>query len=387
MFEKEFNIAIIISQLQQGELNVSQQQRLDQWLAEDPANEQLFAALFDQAIIQEKLAQFNKANEERGWAQVVAAITQTEPKQQTAKLWPKIVAVAAIVAIVFGIWIFNGHNQTSSTAHYGGDVAPGKYGASITLSSGEVIRLKGNETRLLNGESLKYAKDHVLTIPGGSIKYLVASTAKGQTYQLVLADGTKVWLNADAKLTFPSKFEHNRRAVTLSGEGYFEVSKDTKRPFIVESLGQKVEVLGTHFNINAYPDESLVNTTLLEGVVRVSLLGKKQSVRLVPGEQAHSSQYQLNKNAVSTAEVVAWKDGYFRFNDEPIESVMRKLSRWYNIEVTYEGKPTQERLNGRISRNKNISQVLNALEDTKAVHFKIVQGDAFGKGRRIIVMQ
>lgn len=264
------------------------------------------------------------------------------------------------------------------------DIKPGKNGATLTLSNGKKIYLSSTS----NGELAKEAGISIRKTSDGSLMYEVQSslhasskintiaTAKGETYQLRLPDGTNVWLNAASSLTFAANlYQNGIRKVELAGEAYFEVAKDKKHPFFVESNKQTVEVLGTHFNINAYQDESVIKTTLLEGVVRLN----HQTV-LRPDEQAtlHSTG-KVEVESVDINEVIAWKNGKFIFNSEDITSVMRKLSRWYNVQVIYQNDQPSATFTGVISRYDNISKILDKINYTGAVHLTI-------EGRRIIVM-
>ena len=193
-----------------------------------------------------------------------------------------------------------------------------------------------------------------------------------------LPDGTNIWLNAASSVKFPVVFSQSERRVELQGEAYFEVAKDKSKPFIVTTSGQSVTVLGTHFNISSYPDDSETKTTLLEGSVKVNALGSSKIIK--PGEKAVRTKKGFEVSRADVEETMAWKNGYFRFSDEQMEDVTRKLSRWYNVEFVFEGQPSAERFNGIISRNKNLGQVLKMLEKTKAIHFQ-------KRGRRIIVKQ
>lgn len=188
-----------------------------------------------------------------------------------------------------------------------------------------------------------------------------------------------VTLNAASSLKFPASFTGlANRKVELSGEAYFEVAKDKKHPFIVQSGSQEVEVLGTHFNVNTYPDEKAAKTTLLEGSVKVSANGNAHL--LIPGQQSILTNNTVDIVTANIKETMAWKNGYFRFNDDRIDEIMPLLSRWYDVEVNYEGKISDERFSGTISRYKNINEVLAMLSYSNAVKFKI-------EGRRITVMK
>lgn len=325
---------------------------------------------------------------------------QTLPEKKYLKLLPRIiVAAAAVAAIVFGIWFYNpgSHADTPFRNEFGAgaqDIAPGKNGATITLANGKVIQLSdaksgvviGSEFSYSDGSDVRYSSGASSLTPSelrgadGKAQILTASTAKGQTYQFTLPDGTKVWLNADSKLEFPSNFNGiKERNVRLFGEGYFEVAKDKAHPFIVATDKQKVEVLGTHFNINSYADEGSVKTTLLEGSVRVDRTGRA-AVVLKPNQQSVvSGTKQTDVNTVDVNDVVAWKNGKFVFVREDVRSIMNKIARWYDVQIVYEGDVKGKALGGSVSRFKNVSEVLEMLSATKAVQFRI-------EGRKVIVM-
>lgn len=390
MFEKEFDIANLISLQQKGVLDAAKQSELDSWLAARPQNRMLYEQLAQAGTVQDSLQKFSAISEERAWSKVLGGITTLADHDPIRKLWPKLFAAAAAVTVVMlGFLLYRSsmneslHPATESVIN---DISPGGNGATLTLSNGQIIKLNASKAgALINGTSMSYQDGSGITSPDGqqladTKMAVTASTANGQTYCFTLDDGTRVWLNSGSTLNFPKAFSGKERRVRLEGEGYFEVAKDRSRPFLVESKRQILQVLGTHFNINNYSDEQNVKTTLLEGSVEVSTPSSQQRLKLVPGEQSLVSDHSLSKQTVDVAVETAWRQGYFRFNDEPIESVMRKLSRWYNIEVVYQNGIPKHRLNGRVSRSNHISKVLNALKTTNAIHFKI-------EGRRVTVMK
>jgi len=218
-----------------------------------------------------------------------------------------------------------------------------------------------------NQQRNAYPDTNLLTVPQGGI------------FQTVLSDGTKVWLNSATTLKYPVAFAGSERRVTLSGEAYFEVAKNKHMPFKVCVNGMDIQVLGTHFNVMAYRDEGMVKTTLLEGSVKLkSQTGK---ALLIPGQQgiyaAHKPDFDIKP--VSTADIVAWKDGYFIFDNVPLHDIMKSISRWYNVDVFFKDNINSNSFGGTISRYEDIRVVLKALEETGSVHFKI-------EGRRVIVM-
>lgn len=293
--------------------------------------------------------------------------------------WKKI-AVAASVLVAIGIGthvLFQKSDQSPVAVASKGsdDKEPGKTGAILTLSNGSKIVLDSAGNGLLanqNNTAVSKKNGGVVYTAGSDAQavYNTMTTPRARQYNLELSDGTKVWLNASSSITFPTSFAANERKVILTGEAYFEVAKDKKRPFRVSVNDMQVNVLGTHFNINAYDDEAAVNTTLLEGSVLLTEKGKK--VLLKPGQQAQkqkSGVIIVNDN-VNLDEVMGWKNGVFYFDNASLQTVLRQLSRWYDVDVVFEkGTPTRT-FEGEIQRNLQLSQVLKILEKNK-VHFKI----------------
>lgn len=291
-------------------------------------------------------------------------------------------AAAAIILLCFSVTMFAylskekpTLSETTAKVH---DITPGGNVAILTLSNGKKIVLDDTTQTVLakqagvkivksNGGQLLYVVDRN-NVSDGPVGFNIAETPKGGQYQIHLADGTVVWLNASSSLRFPVRFAGHERMVELTGEAYFDVSHDASKPFIVKTADQHVQVLGTQFNLNSYPDEPSAITTLLEGSIKVKSNHSGKASVLKPGEQSLLSASQFTVQTADVEEAVAWKNGYFRFQDEKIESIMRKLGRWYNMDhVKYVGSPSQELFTGKISRFRNISQVLNMLEKKQMV--------------------
>jgi transmembrane sensor len=306
------------------------------------------------------------------------------------KLWPRIAAVASILLILsFGTYFLLHKQPPQQYAQIKvQDIGPGGNKAVLHLANGHKISLSDASNGELNkqgGSSIKktadgsvvYASKHI----DGAMVYDTLTIPCSGTYHLTLSDGSKIWLNATTSIRYPESFSGKERKVELLyGEAYFEVVHDSKMPFRVTNGNQIIEDIGTHFNVSAYENENEIKTTLLEGAVRVSVNGYVKMLK--PGQQSivQSINSPIIIKEANTEEAVAWKNGYFRFNDEKIEPIMRKLSRWYNIDVVYEGPITNEGFYGKISRFRNISGVLNLLKGSKGVHFKV-------EGRRVTVMQ
>jgi hypothetical protein len=308
------------------------------------------------------------------------------------KLFKNWMAIAAsIVGVLVLTYIF--FNRIEKKSKYSPTVCMRKNhhtkltkaGVVLTLSNGAVIPLShltdGNIAR--DGKTTIVKKEDKLVFHGQQADLATSSpdnlltTAQGAQYQLQLSDGTKVWLNAASSLRFPSVFKGRERLVQLTGEAYFEVSKNPEMPFIVQTGASKIKVLGTHFNVMAYSDEKTLKTTLLEGAIR--FMSKKGDIDVKPGEQvelAADGAMLLNKN-VDLNDVVAWKRGFFHFEHENLESIMLQLSRWYGIEVVYKSK-VNALFFAEMPRNTALTDVLKALELAGKVKFEV-------SGRKVIV--
>ena len=308
--------------------------------------------------------------------------------------WPHIAAAAAILFIAFTsiyLWLSPKQygQQTAQSNKISGntkeEIVPGGNKAVLTLSDGSNIILdsihQGVLTKQGNAKVVKLHRAALAYSAGdaksGKIVYNTLSTPRGGEYQLILPDGTKVWLNASSSIYFPTAFKGKERNVTITGEAYFEVAKNAAMPFNVTVKDVQIQVLGTHFNIMAYDDENSMNTTLLEGSVKIS----EGSINkmLVPRQQS-----RINKTGgikvvdADIEEVMAWKNGWFQFNSYDIKEIMREISRWYDVEVVYEGKIPTGHFSGLVSRGNDISQVLKIMQ-AGGVRFKI-------EGRKVIVL-
>lgn len=268
------------------------------------------------------------------------------------------------------------------------DINAGKEGAILTLSDGSQVVLdsmgnglialqSGSRVKLVDRQ-LQYEQNAAPSSP--VIAYNTMTIPRGRQYRLLLPDGTRVWLNAASSITYPTAFSGPERRVRITGEAYFEVAHNKRKPFKVTVNDRTfIEVLGTHFNINAYSDENGINTTLLEGSVKV--IANNSTQMLAPGQQARidgrTAAISLIPDA-NTGESIAWKDGRFAFADADLPAVMRKLSRWYDIEVEYRGNIPQDKFSGEIDRSLSLSQVLKGLASTR-INYTI-------EGRKLIIL-
>jgi transmembrane sensor len=291
--------------------------------------------------------------------------------------WKKILAAASIL-LLLGIGYYNYNQKTTLptvVAVEKNKITPGTSGAILTLADGSQIVLDSVANGVLANQNSTVVskKDGTLVYSGGNTNTAAQNsmvTPRGRQYQLVLSDGTKVWLNASSSITFPTTFVQNERRVSITGEAYFEVAKDKNHPFIVTANATEVKVLGTHFNINSYPEEKSTKTTLLEGSVEVR--NRNEKSLLHPGQQAVQtiSGALSVKNIENFDEVMAWRKGLFYFSNTSLENVMQQLSRWYDVAIVFEKGVVPRNFDGEISRELNLDEVLKILE-TNNIHFKI----------------
>lgn len=310
-------------------------------------------------------------------------------------VWFKIAAaLLAVGAISLLLFRQQAPKETKAIAQQVG--SPGKDAAVLTLKDGSVISLtdirNGSVVALQGGVEVQKNKNGELVYR--AVEQDAAATAavnkittnRGNQYQVILPDGSKAFLNANSTLTYPLKFAQNARTVRMTGEIYFEISKlevqtggDKKRiPFYVETAEQKIEVLGTHFNVNAYPDEPYTTTTLLEGSVRVTSLKRNESVLLKPGQRSLLSE-RLRIDNTDSSQDVSWTQGDFVFKGEELSSLLRKISRWYNVDVECPQRLEKLKFDGMVSRSQPLSTIIDMLEITGKVKIKI-------NGRRLIVI-
>lgn len=391
-FEEAFNIADSIMKYLRNELSESEKIRLDEWLSESPDNRDLFNRLQDEYFMLRQQQSLKSFDAEAALKKIKENINQESTvvsiKKNRNKWWMAAAAILVVAASLTYIFILKQNNAgeassqlVKSTTPAKDDVQPGSNKAILTLADGSTIELdavnngmlakQGNMKVIkLSGDKLAYEK------ADGSIKdiqYNTISTPRGGQFQLVLADGSHVWLNAASSITFPTSFAGDKREVSISGEAYFEVAHHAGKPFRVSANNVIVQVLGTHFNMSAYANEGNISTTLIEGAVKV--IDGKASAVIKPGEQAivknSSEQISVLKD-VNLESIIAWKNGKFNFQEEDIHSIMRKLERWYDIKVTIQQDVTKEKFVGVISRDVQLSQILRMLEKTGVVGFSVV---------------
>jgi len=392
MFESEFYISKLISLSIKNELSQEQEQELNAWLNKDAKNVLFFDRFCSDQQFQHDFSKYLSKEREPVWNKVMIGLG--EPSAISISNRPKLklntyLSAAAVIALICaGIWMFYPepvkHPKQNSIASEN-TIKPGTFGATLTLSNGKMIRLGGTKKETLTedaGVTISKSQDGQLLYEinndgnnhGGTN---TLSTDYGETYIVVLPDRTKVWLNSASTLTYRTNFSNgSNREVKLTGEAYFEVSKDRQRSFLVVTNNQQVKVLGTHFNVSSYADDQAEKTTLLEGSVRMSAANMSETLK--PGQQGQLLNGRIKLSYVDTELAVAWKNNEFLFDAEDIEDVMKSIKRWYNVDVVYDGPKPVKRFTGGISRFDKVSKVLDVIESTGAAHFVI-------KGRTIYV--
>ena len=385
-FCNSFQQAQFILKYLRDELTIQEKNELETWLGANENTRILFEELTNEQLIKNELQFFDTVFTDAAWQKIEGRITAPAKlvSIKTNRRWWYVAAAVIFLVGAFPVYRFV-LKQPSTTPPIAkrptgkDDVAPGGNKAILTLADGSTIILdnaaNGDLTSQGNTKVIKLDGQLAYTTDGATteVVYNTISTPRGGQYQIILADGSKVWLNAASTLRYPTSFIGKERKVELTGEGYFEVAKNAAMSFKVNVDGKgEVEVLGTHFNINSYSDEEFVKTTLVEGKVKVAYAGTE--AMLSPNQQAIFSRKNNTLSVDKDADVnkaIAWKNGFFEFDNYDIVSIMRQLSRWYDVDVQFVGNISAQFYSGSIPTQVNISQVLYMLEQAGGTEFKV----------------
>jgi transmembrane sensor len=399
MANEPHEIAELIALSLQAPLDEEQQRRLDAWRLANEENEQLFEKFKDGQWVSAQLAVMYESDKEAKQKKLAHSIVPRSIMIKVKNWYYYAAAACVLILLSIGYLWMNKEKPmpvVQQEERFKNDVPPGSdQRAMLVLADGRTIYLEqakdgslvqqGSVNVVKRGGELKYESGSGSNKPA-AITYNTLRTPRGGQYQLVLPDGSKVWLNAATVLRFPVAFTGKERRVELSGEAYFEITKDATKPFkVVVNPGsktlQEIEVLGTHFNVSAYDEEPSANTTLLEGSIRITSGAKSENTfsrRLLPGQRVIVSR-STHDFTVTTPEdpasAIAWVNGKFSFEKSDLASIMRELGRWYDIQVTYEGTSQTKKLNtgsGEIDRMIPLSELLSTLEQMSTTRFKIV---------------
>ncbi|WP_312191137.1 FecR domain-containing protein [Sphingobacterium sp.] len=356
----------------QDELTSEQRQELDKWIDQSPYHSIIAERTKNQANLSKDLAIYQKFNAEIAWEKFDSH-TVSAPKAAIKKLNPQLIGWVAACLLLLSTCLTIYLNNTQVTKYVEKPITkitPATKGALLILSDGKKILLdtvKDGLIKLENGAVAEVANGQLSYRQSDNLNVTnTITTNSGRHYQMTLADGTKVWLNANSSISFPSAFQGNTRNVMIQGEVYFEVMKNKNKPFIVAAPnGLKIEVTGTKFNLNTYANENTWKTTLIEGHVNVHLDGR--SLALIPGAQARVDRTKRNVTIIRNIDpeqAIAWKNGLFNFEGATLPEIMRQIERWYAIKVDYKGPVQKIDFFGEISRNESLDDIIRALQES-----------------------
>lgn len=380
MFD-QIDIETLILKYLQGKLAEGEKRQLDEWLKDD-RNKKLFSRLVNKQRILVKMERLDEYDWEKSWKVMERKLR--ERKKFSWKYWGMVASLLGIVLL--GTWVFMEKNEKKSPVVVMRGVEPGGVFAELVLPDGKIVELNKDSNNLFLGESGKVLRNEngVLFLTQDSVQlqkvgYSEIRTPRGGEYQVVLPDNSIVWLNADSKLRFPLTFSGKERRVFASGELYFQVAKDSLSPFRIEVEGlYEVEVLGTEFNVRAYSDLPSA-TTLVDG--RVLIRDKGTKVVLKSGEQAVKGKHgEVVVREVDVAPYIAWKQGYFLFEDERLEDILNELARWYDVNIFFENSSVrEERFSVDMPRHESFEEVLRLIEQTRSIQIEIEGNNVFVK--------
>lgn len=390
-FDHLFEISRLISGYLKNDLSVDEQLALDEWLSASPDNRERFVRLTAAGKLKDDYESFGQVNHQAAWGNIVRRSGYAAPRQRSFNRARIGYAAVLFLTLCAGAYFLVHKTPIDQTAFVKtnlikNDIPPGTNKAILTLANGQKLVLDdakdGPLTSQGNTAISKTASGRIVynasqaDTHSATVAYNTISTPAAGKWEIILPDHSHVWLDAKSSIRFPTAFHGNQRRVEITGQAYFEVAYNKAQPFVVNSRGQVVEVLGTHFNINAYAEEPAIKTTLLEGSVKVN--GK---MVLKPGEQSVNAGNVISVSPVDTENTTGWKNDDFVFNNQTFGEAMREIARWYDVEIIYDHVDTNHLLpGGWISRKNNISAVLKVIAATEGVHFKI-------EGRRITIEQ
>ncbi|MRG45275.1 DUF4974 domain-containing protein [Chitinophaga sp. SYP-B3965] len=374
MISKE-DITALLKQYESGACSPKEKVLLERWFAERQASSGWQWSSEEERLQVQQLMR----------AYIEDQIFRKQPKKRSAGIFTlKKIAIAASLLLCFlaAAWLFRMNSPAKKVERFYTEkaVKPGSHAARLTLPDGSEIPLddttagvlfnKGGVkiSKLANGQLVYDAPFRQENVDTGNN---TLSIPRGGQYRITLPDGTIVWLNSATSLTWPVTFNGKERVVLLSGEAYFDVAKNSEQPFKVKAGHAEILATGTSFNISAYEDEDKVSTTLVEGGVNVTV--PNSMVNLKPGQQAiiFSGSSSIQKKEVDTDQALAWMQGNFLFEDQDIRSIMRNIARWYNVEISFEGKPNPMKFGGTYSRSKGLEELLKHLESLSGIRFRI----------------
>ncbi len=376
MESKHFRAAELISLFVKDQITASELQELKRMMVDFPELEDWVKERGVKMVqVQERLGYYQQLDTQVEWEHVLNKAEESNVKSILPKKWLAVAASVILVASVGGLIFKYGPSKQSRGRALPEQVkvSPGTNMAILTLSDGSQVLLEehtsktiadGNISLQIHNNQIDYTASDVDEVSVHKLE-----VPRGGTYHIQLADGTKVWLNADSELEFPSAFPGNERNVTVKGEAYFEVAKDATRPFKVHVEGTEVEALGTAFNINTHLHGQKVKTILTEGRVKVSEGGNNKIINA--GYETISGQGDIQIRIADMEEALSWRDGYFYFNSKDLADILGEVARWYKVDIDMQIQPSKERYVGGIKRSESIAAVCKTLSDLTAYRFVI----------------
>lgn len=376
------HIASLIHKLKDKEsLTAEEQQQLLHWRQADEVNERMYHTLHDREAMVKEIQQLQRYDTAAGWKELAGRL-QLQQTAQVSKVYRMrrfLSAAAVLLLITGGAWLLlRPHTAVppaGRSSAYHNDVAPGSSKATLTLADGSTIALDNAHSGQLAQQgkvSITQHNGQLAYQPAGkeaALLYNTMTTPRGGQFQLVLPDGSKVWMNAASAIRFPAAFNGKERLVELTGEAYFEIAPLAAKPFIVKVNDTRVTVLGTQFNVMAYTEEAASRTTLVEGLVKVEK--GQQQLLVKPGQQALAGRELVLDEQADVEEALAWKNGRFQFGEQTsITSLMRQVANWYDVDVVYHGTVTNH-IGGSVPRTATLAHLLKVLEATGVVHFTL----------------
>ncbi len=399
MASEKTHIIYLLQRYKQGRCTEDELRQLHRYVSADQQADEIDEALATSLLEMGSEPQLKEEKLEYLYQAIAAKTTQTKQRRIRRSAWIYAAAASVLLAVTVSFYFYSHHvaqPDLPTTAVAEADVAPGGNRATLTLADGRVIKLSERQNGIVMHDRIRYDDGAAVLDDGGSTAapadatapvFYQLATPRGGTYQITLPDGTKVWLNAESSLTYPARFGDDERVVTLSGEGYFAVVRDERKAFKVITNGQQVDVLGTEFNVSAYADAKDIRTTLVEGRVRVGSVDGSaadiHSVVLNPGQQAENSgKGKIVIRDVNAASYISWKEGIFYFDETKLATAMDQLRRWYDVDVSYQGRIPDTHFYGEISRDKTLKEVLDILQEG-GIRFSI---EKEGKRNKLVVL-
>lgn len=373
--EEAYRIAKLVAGFIRGTLSEKEHYELDEWVAASDENMLLFERLTDPKNMEEAVNRMEKVDTEKALEEIKKRIVFKRPGKMI-RLWQYVAAACLVITAGVLVYFFSNtrnNNDHTVITENNADITPGTEKATLKFDNGKIIYLDVNGADTSIGENILLQRQNGAVVytgedPKKTVEYHELTIPRKGFFKLVLPDGSKAWLNSESSIRYPTVFLEKERKVSIGGEVFFEVAKNKEKPFIVETGKTRIEALGTAFNVNAYANEPFLSATLVEGSILVSN-GNHENI-LKPGQQVQINDNDFEIINIEAADVIAWKDGMFKFTNAPIETIMRQVERWYDASVVYDYRPT-DHFNADLPREVPVSKLLYYLELTKRVHFKI----------------